>query len=499
VSAWRDCVTAALLGVGKGGESPLPGALEPSMAGAAAFDRETQFLTRAGALALWRRAGWKPPEIPCALAPAEPEVTHPISAVSAGHLQLMLGGQFAGALPEWLNEAIRQRCHVPPELLPALLDRCRQDRALRPLGMAAGGRRANWLAAHNPAWAFAAAESPELWETGNSDQRAKILRALRTTAPAEARSKVEAVWKEESAEIRAAFLAEFDQNLSGEDSPFLEAALDDRSKEVRKIAADLLARQPDSPFVARMLARAQPLLVWKPGRLLSKASLEATLPAEPDAAGVRDGLDPKAFGPQKTLGARAVLLVQILSAVPLRHWTETFSASPSAVIEAAKKTEFARALATGWAWAALRQRDAPWAEAIIDGPVEPHYECVPGDDLLGVLPEEARARRLGGVIRSGFLKKGDYAAWHSVVLQLSSFSSGWPVALGRDVLGAVREACDGAMPAPVRNFAELMLLQLPAALLPDAIRALPQDDYGAAGLIALLNFRHDALAALRQP
>jgi len=119
--------------------------------------------------------------------------------------------------------------------------------------------------------------------------------------------------------------------------------------------------------------------------------------------------------------------------------------------------------------------------------------------LLGVLPEEARARRLGGVIRSGFLKKGDYAAWHSVVLQLSSFSSGWPVALGRDVLGAVREACDGAMPAPVRNFAELMLLQLPAALLPDAIRALPQDDYGAAGLIALLNFRHDALAALRQP
>jgi hypothetical protein len=119
--------------------------------------------------------------------------------------------------------------------------------------------------------------------------------------------------------------------------------------------------------------------------------------------------------------------------------------------------------------------------------------------LLGVLPEEARARRLGGVIRSGFLKKGDYAAWHSVAGQLNSFPSGWPMALGRDVLSAVRDACEGGLPAHVRSMAEMMMLQLPAALLPDAIRALPQEDYNAAALIALLNFRHDALAALRQP
>jgi Family of unknown function (DUF5691) len=499
VSAWRDCVTAALLGTEKAGNAPLPEALEPSMASASSLDKEAQFLTRAGALALWRRAGWKPPEGPCEIAPAEAETTHAISALSAGHLHLMLGGRFAGVLPEWLSEAVRLERHVPPELLPALLNRSRQDRALRPLAMAAGGRRANWIAAHNPEWVFAAASSPELWETGNRDQRAAILRTLRTAAPAEARSRVEAVWKEESADVRAAFLVEFGVNLSGDDSPFLETALDDRSKEVRRIAVDLLARLAAVPFVARMLERARPLLVWKPARLLGKGSLEVALPAEPDAAAARDGLDPKAFGAQKALGDRAVLLAQILSAVPLRHWTETFSQTPAALIEAAKKTEFSRALATGWAWAALRQRDAAWAEALLDGPVEPHLELLPNGDLLSVLPEEARATRLGAWIRSGVLKKREYVAWQSLLGQLNAFSAGWPVALGREILSALREACEGGLPYHLRAIAESIMLRLPAALLPDAIRAVPSDNETVSGLVELLAFRRDALAALRQP
>jgi hypothetical protein len=94
-------------------------------------------------------------------------------------------------------------------------------------------------------------------------------------------------------------------NLTDEDAPFLDTALDDRSKEVRRAAADLLARLPTSVFVARMLARAQPLLSFKPAKLLSRASLEVTLPSSPDASAARDGLDPKAFGQQKTLGEKA--------------------------------------------------------------------------------------------------------------------------------------------------------------------------------------------------
>src|SRR5690606_35435303 len=99
----------------------------------------------------------------------------------------------------------------------------RKESALRELAVAAGGQRANWLALHNPRWSFAVQEEPELWETGTRDQRLALLRTLRATAPDEARAKVEAVWKQEPADIRAAFVAQLAVNLSGDDIPFLEA------------------------------------------------------------------------------------------------------------------------------------------------------------------------------------------------------------------------------------------------------------------------------------
>ncbi len=365
--------------------------------------------------------------------------------------------------------------------------------------MAAGGRRAHWLATHNPDWTFAAADSPELWEIGNRDQRVTILRALRTTAPAEAREKVEAVWKAEPADVRAAFVAEFGTHLSDDDAPFLDSALDDRSKEVRRATIDLLARLPSSPFSARMMARATPLLSFKRGGLLSRGSIDVTLPPDPDAVANRDGLDPKAFGQQKTLGEKAVLVVLILSAVPLRHWTDTFQQTPAALLKAAEKNEFSHALATGWAWAALRQRDVAWAEALLDGPVQPHAEFLPGEPLLAVLPEAARAGRLAAALHAGALKKGDNAAWQSFAAQLSALPGHWPAALSREVIAALRQASAGGIPWHLRGTAESLLLRLPPALLQEAAHGWPIDQEGVAGLVELLTFRHEALTALSQP
>ncbi|MES2571976.1 MAG: DUF5691 domain-containing protein, partial [Verrucomicrobiota bacterium] len=299
MSTWNDFVTAALIGSEKTAPPPLPSSIEATLAAAAEMDREIRFLTQAGALALYRRAGRKLSGNQTAIALAEPETTRRINAASTTFLRAMLGGRHLVLLPEWLGEAVRLSLHVPPQLLPALLDRARQDRALRPLVIGAGGRRAQWLAAHHPTWSFSVAESSECWETGSRDQRVALLRALRMSNPAEARSRVEAVWKTESADTRTAFITELLEGLSGDDLPFLEAALDDRSKEVRRVAIDLLARVPSAPFVTRMLERATPLLVYKPGKGAAPGSFEVLLPADPDAAGTRDGLDPKAFGAQK--------------------------------------------------------------------------------------------------------------------------------------------------------------------------------------------------------
>jgi hypothetical protein len=498
VSAWKNYVTASLIGCGKSTPPELPASLQSTLGDTTAMDAEARFLTHAGALALWREAGWAPVGNAVDIVTADPETTAPLGSASVGHLRSMLAGRCLPVLPEWLGEVARRGRHLPSEILPALLDRARQDRALRPLVMAAGGRRATWLAMQNPAWSFGSSEAPELWETGNRDQRLPILRGWRAQSPAEARAKIEAVWTAEPAENRAAFLAELLPNLSADDAPFLERTLDDRSKEVRRTAIDLLARLPDSPFVARMLSRATPLLSFSRGGLLSRASFEVTLPPDPDAAATRDGLDAKVFGQQKLLGDKAVLLVLLLSAIPLRHWTDTFEQAPVALLKAAQKNEFARALATGWAWAALRQRDATWAAALLDSEEQPHPEFLPAESLLTILPESARAERLAAMLRAGAIAKSDAAKWHSFANLLSSISGHLPDALARELLAALRRECASGLPWHLRGMAETFLLRLPPAMLSAAATGWPVDQEGVAPLVELLTFRHDVLTALQQ-
>ena len=496
MSVWKDYVTAALLGAGKTPPPALPGALALVQGAAVGLEEEAKFLTQAGALALWRRAGWKPVQDDSPANVAEAETTQPIGRASVGHLRAMLSGRHANVLPEWLDEAARCGWHVAPEYLPGLLDRARQDRSLRSRVLAAGGRRAGWLAAQNSAWAFGSVEAPELWETGNRDQRVAILRSVRASAPAEARARLEGVWASEPADTRSVFLTELLNQLSDEDAPFLEKVLDDRSKEVRKVAVEALARLPNSPFVARMIARATPLLRFSKGGLLSRASFEVNLPPEPDAAATRDGLDPKAFGQQKKLGDRAVLLVLLLAAVPLRHWTETFQQTPAALLKAAEKNEFAQALATGWAWAAIRQRDAAWAHALLDGSVEPLTEFLPSPSLLALLPEPARADRLAAMLRGGALNTNDFPSWQRVADLLGTFSGYLPSPVTRELVATLRRRSADGLMSYQQSVAETFLLRVPPAMLPEASGGWSTEMDSGRELAELLVFRRDALSAL---
>lgn len=498
MSEWKDFVTAALLGTAQGAPPALPDELAPVQTGSDPLEREVQFLTRAGALALWRRAGWKAPHTDTGVAAALPETLPVVSRVSAGHLRIMLEQHCAAVLPEWLEAVACSGLRVPPELVPSLLERARTTNALRPLVVAVAGHRAAWLAEQNPAWRFAAENDPELWDTGTAAQRLALLLQLRAEAPGVAREKLQAVWSSEPADQRAALLATFEENLSADDEALLETALDDRSQQVRRVAVDLLARLPASQFVARMTARATPLLVFKPARILGRASLEVTLPDRCDASATRDGLDPKAFGRQKKLGERAVVLVQLLAAVPPDHWTSRFQLPVVDLLKVAARSEFALALATGWAWAAHRQRDAVWAAALLDGPLEPCLEFLPAEPLFAVLPEAQRADRLQDRISKGALDKPGSDDWARCLSELTLLAA-WPEALTRAVIAALQKAAANGVTAYWRVQFEVLLLRIPPALLPEAIAGWPVDQPGVAALLELLNFRQDALTALHQP
>ncbi len=501
MSAWKDCVTAALLGTGRDPAMPgLPTALEPAVAPAKKLGREAEFLTRAGALAWWRRAGWKPSVDNIApVVSATGETLPCVRLACMAHLRVMLGGHCAEALPEWLGEAARRRRRIPPELLPALLDWTRQRRERMELAMAAGGARVRWLAAQNPEWDFTAADNhPERWETGSREQRAAILCRWRGADPEQARAKLEAVWSDEPAAVRLAFLCMLKNGLSLDDELFLERALDDRGKEVRAMAANLLACLPGSEFVARMTARAVPLFACKKGGVLGRAAFDITLPGVADAAAQRDGLDPKPAGAYRAFGEKAALLAQIVAAVPLTHWQQTFGQEPAALLKTLEKNDFARAVTCGWVQAAIRQSDAAWAQALLQTPAA--MQDVPAEllrpgALSCLLPEAARVTLLKEMIRRHGL--GDRDAWHEMEAMIVSFPDHLPVPLAQDLLRELRMVAGVEFPLHLRYSQTRLATKIPPKLLPFALDDWPEIN-PAADFVALLAFRRDALAALAQ-
>jgi hypothetical protein len=101
-----------------------------------------------------------------------------------------------------------------------------------------------------------------------------------------------------------------------------------------------------------MRERVRPMVVYRRGLLGGKLAV-----APPDRCGpelVADGVEPK---PPQGTGERAWWLSQMLGLVPPATW-------PVEAAAAAASTDWESALLRGWAAAAARFQDAPWAEAL---------------------------------------------------------------------------------------------------------------------------------------
>ncbi|MFF0266738.1 DUF5691 domain-containing protein [Kribbella sp. NPDC004536] len=312
-------------------------------------------LLDAAALAtLYKRAGRKPLRDLTPLESAGGE-DRPLPRPGAvRRLAAMLGGFQTRALGEWLQAADGYGWGVPPEHLPALADFARTRPEYRPLVIAAAGRRARWLAELNPEWRFlyaADAESndPEAWTHGNAVQRRTWLRSLRRQDPAAARVELAEVWPNEAALTRTEFLGLFAEGLSLADEEFLEAALDDRSREVRRVAARMLARLPGSQYGVRMAARLHAHLTPTQG------VLAVDLPRTLTQSMERDGIDSQ--NPEG-IGKRAWWFHQIVADTPLSEMDLTWLQAP---VEGCAPD----VLQSAWTEAAIRERSVEWARQLL--------------------------------------------------------------------------------------------------------------------------------------
>jgi hypothetical protein len=356
-----------------------------------------------------------------ALAPVEDAPVVP--APAAARLRRILRGEHARVLPEWLDAASARGLRVPAQLLPDLLERGRGDRALRPSIARAAGRRGVWLALQNTDWAYLVGSGddpgggPEVWETGTRNRRVAYLTGLRGTDPERARDLLRETWAKEPAPDRAAFLATFAHGLSLDDEEFLEAALEDRGKDVRQIASDLLARLPGSAYGERMAARARACLApeIRTVRGREQTWIKVDPPPAHDEEMARDGIPfhpAGSFVPRggRPVGARSAWLREVLSRTPLATWTELFGLPPIEIVclpisaiaggssPQSESEADGRDVHVGWARAALTQQDAGWARALFKGGVmvdEPEALA----NLLPVLPEAERDAAAADLIR----------------------------------------------------------------------------------------------------
>ncbi|WP_329564800.1 DUF5691 domain-containing protein [Kitasatospora sp. NBC_01266] len=456
---WAELRSTALLGTDR---RPLP---EPSgppalLAAVATVDRgdpATALLELAALAAVRRRAGLLPrpavrPDQPPPL-DERPELPEPATR----RLTALLAGRTTGAaalanltelLPQWLAAA-RERGYRPPAAqLPALLEAGRSRSELRGDVAALAGPFGCRLAEQNPDWRYllrtpgadGPTEAARIWQEGLFAERVTYLTRLRRVDPAAALALLAGTWPAERAEDRLLFLDALQERLGPADEPFLEAALGDRSKNVRATAAELLSTLPGSALGRRMAQRALAAV-----RLTPDGALLIEPPTGCDARMQRDGIPPSS---PTGRGEQAWWLGEILAATPLATWTTAFGRTPAQllalpVIDTATGSDLWRdELREAWARAAVRQSDADWARV-----------------LLGPAPRRAGAAGVAGAPARllAVLPPAERAAWTAAFLRvngpgdafqlLGACATPWTPPLSTAVVAALeRAAAAGSYP-----------------------------------------------------
>jgi hypothetical protein len=443
-------------------------------------------LDRAGAWATFRRAAVRP-----AVGGGPPVLAAPDSRPLLGDAavrrleQLVEGGgrldqaMRDAVLQEWL-ELVRDRGRrIPPEVLPRLLAHGRLRTPVRPLIAEVGGARAHWLAGQNPEWTYLTRQAeetadPRAWETGSQAQRRGYLAALRHRDPAAARTLLTDEWASLAASERADLLATLATGLEVDDEPLLESGLDDKRKEVRTVAVDLLTILPGSGYQARASARAKEHVVP------AGKGVDVRLPEACDKAMRRDGIAPK---PPAGVGERAWWLEEVLARAPIAIW-------PPALLDRVRDSEWAPTVHRGLARAAATQRDRAWASAMLDTLGGEPRDLEIAADLYPLLDSDEIVRRATKAVEAGTV------AGLGPLLQ--HCPRPWTPELSRLVLRGFADLARRAVRGELYQVAWLAALRLPVTAAAPA-RELAASLHDAEGidtvpfetLAQTLTFRHD--------
>jgi len=440
---WERLTASAVLGTDRQlVDLAAEGQLGAMLAKLREQDKEHQLLGAAAVVSLYRRAGTALPMDGAPLptpAPVDgwPECPHRARECLAAILSASQGDGISQVLPEWLALLRESGARAPEDYLPELLELGRQHGALREAIAAVAGERGKWLGQRHPGWAYVA---------GETDTADFAIRRRRD--PAQAREELAAEWPALDTEARESRLAALAIGLSMDDEPLLESALDDKRKEVRSAAADLLARLPHSRFADRMRERLEPLLAFTPpqsARIFppsagSKVRFDITPPAACDKAMQRDGIQAKmpveVSYQLNELGEKGWWLLQMIGFLPPGYWCERWGQTPDQLLMILQGNDWRDAVQNGWTQAAVRFRDQAWAKALYPLTLTSNGFLVNWTDLMNFLPpaywEEVTVKALFG-------KQADTEMLPQVVGLLSAYPYPWSAQLTAAVWKRLQE------------------------------------------------------------
>lgn len=467
MTTYQELVAAATVGIA---QRPLSVIELPQPAGehitVLDADPATRLLGAAALLDAAQRAG-RHFATPIALPAPAPSDSVPELRPVAGRIVANLARNGpVDVLADLLSAAAHAGFRAPAPLLPTLLSAAATNSTLRAAVAATLGERGGWLAAHRPDWLdivdpSVVPVSEDAWQTGRFAERRGWLAQLRRRDPDAARELLAEGWARETGDDRAALITVLADGLSGADESFLELALDDRRAEVRRRAAHLLQLLPGSAYQARARARAAEVLHLE--RRLPRRRIVVTLPDEPDETARRDGLDARPRVPRT--GVKTWLFTHVIAAAPLELWTEMFGGDPPTIVALPVADDFAGDVHAGWRRAAVRERNADWARALLSVTDQGRRRVASPSDhqLAALLPRAERQERVMILLQQN-------AEAARLAAEAQSCRPPWDSQLGEAVLDYLGRALHSDRPGPI------------GALLATAARALPAEaatDYAA--------------------
>ncbi len=384
-SILQTITTTALIGTQRQSFKPITtgGNLGKLLANIDSSKQEAALLSTVAIATMYQQAGQLPitnhqlviPE-PCELGDL------PCCSDRTGYyLSLMLNGEHQQLLPELLDRLADLGQRVHETSLSSLLDFGKRQADLREAIAHVLGKRGQWLAAQNPEWNYVASEDEAVWETGSKAARLMWLAKLRRQEPDLARQFLESTWKQESASDRTAFLEVLGTGLSIADEPFLEALLDDRSKEVRRATVDLLTRLPESRFCQRAMTRVQDLIKLQHGG--NQPYFTVDLPEAHTPEMLRDGIEAKSNDSQ--VGDRTSWLLKMLTSTPLSFWNQHLAMSIEDLVKTANHSQSDRVVLQGWIASAQKTGNLVWLQALIEFSQEEEVNRIAGQPLAASL------------------------------------------------------------------------------------------------------------------